>query len=177
MRNSFLAAAALGATVLSAGAFAQVTHTPVDATPYNISIKGIVYFPIDENLRSIDNMFGGAGLEYVFPTQLIRGSETFMEVDALLRTTASGNATIFPLTINQRFYTTGGIGRGGRTFFYLGAGVSWIDPRGQAKLTGHAGIGTDIGPRTFVEAALYFAEQDKNGLRNSGVGLSIGYRF
>lgn len=177
MRNCFLAAAALGATVLSAGAFGQVEHTPIDATPYNISVKGSIFLPIADNLEHVDNMFAGLGLEYLFPTQIIRGSETFLEADFLLRTTASSNVTIIPLTINQRFYTNGGIFGGGHTYFYLGGGVTWIDPHGQAKLTGHAGLGTDIGPKTFVEAAFYFSEQDQNGLRNTGVALSLGYRF
>ncbi|HVT12651.1 MAG TPA: hypothetical protein VHE55_10320 [Fimbriimonadaceae bacterium] len=181
MRNSFLAAATLGAAVLSASAFCQVVHTAVDATPYNISLKGSVYWPIDDNLRHVDHMFAGAGLEYLFPTQLIRGSETFMELDALLHTTASSNLTILPLTINQRFYSKPGsslFGHNGRSYFYLGGGVTWFDPRGAAKLTFHGGIGSDLGPRTFLEAAIYISEQDSNmGLRNSGVIASLGYRF
>lgn len=181
MRNSFLAAAALGATVLSAGAFAQVQHEPVDASPYNVSIKASLYWPIDTNLRHVDNMFGGIGAEYLFPTQIIKGSETFLELDALMHTTAGSNLTILPLTVNQRFSTKSGSGffgyRGGRSYFYLGGGVTWIDPHGGPKLTFHGGIGTDLGPKIFTEAAIYVAEQDNHAFRNSGVQLSIGYRF
>lgn len=181
MRNSFLAAATLGATVLSASAFCQVVHSPVDATPYNISVKGSLYWPIDSNLRNVDKMFAGIGVEYLFPVQLIRGSETFMEVDALLHTTSSSNLTVIPLTINQRFYSKPGssiFGHNGRSFMYLGGGVTWFDPRGAAKLTLHGGVGSDLGTRIFVEAAVYVSEQDNNlGIRNTGAQLSLGYRF
>ncbi len=180
MRNSFLAAITLGATVLSASAFSQVVHTPVDATPYNISIKGSLYWPIDDNLRNVDKLFAGGGIEYLFPVQLIRGSETYMEFDFFLRTTASSNVTAFPLTINQRFYggpASSPFGHNGRSFFFVGGGVSWIDPRGQAKLTAHGGVGTEIGPRIFLEGALFVSEQDNNGLRNTGASFSLGYRF
>ena len=180
MRNSFLATATLGATVLSASAFCQVTHQPVDATPYNISIKAGLYWPIDSNLRSVDSMFAGGGIEYLLPVQLIKQSETYFELDALLHTTASSNITIFPLTINQRFWGgpgSGLIGHEGRSYFALGGGVTWIDPKGQAKLTLHGAVGTDIGPRIFVEGALFISEQDGQGLRNTGALFSIGYRF
>ena len=180
MRNSFLAAATIGATVLSASAFSQVTHTPVDATPYNISIKAGLYWPIDSNLRSVDKLFSGLGLEYLFPTQIIRGSETYLEFDALLHTTASSNVTVFPLTINQRFWGAPGsslFGHQGRSYFSLGGGVTWIDPKGQAKLTLHGGVGSDIGPRIFLEASLFVSEGDNTGLRNTGALFSVGYRF
>jgi hypothetical protein len=180
MRNSFLAATALGATVLSASALGQVSHTPVDATPYNMSFKGSLYLPIDDTLRSIDNWFVGAGVEYLFPTQIIRGSETFLELDAFLHTTAGSNLTIIPLTLNQRFWGKPGsglFGSEGRTFFYVGAGVTWFDPRGQAELTGHFGIGSELGLRTYVEASLFVAEADRRGFRNTGATFSIGYRF
>lgn len=180
MRNSFLAAITLGATVLSASAFSQVGHEKIDATPYNISFKAGLFLPIDSNLRSVDSWFGGIGGEYVFPTQLIRGSETFLEVDAFLHTTASSNVTVFPLTLNQRFYSKEGssfFGHNGRSYFYLGGGVTWIDPHGSAKLTGHAGIGTELGPKTFLEGSIFFADADSNGLRNTGAFFAIGYRF
>jgi hypothetical protein len=180
MRNSFLAATALGATVLSASAFGQVSHTPVDATPYNMSFKGTLYLPIDDALRDIDNWFIGGGLEYLFPTQIIRGSETFLELDAFLHTTSSSNLTIIPLTINQRFWGKPGsslFGGTGRTFFYVGVGATWFDPFGQAKLTGHFGIGSELGPRTYTEASLFVAESDNRGFRNTGLTFSIGYRF
>ena len=180
MRNSFLAAATIGATVLSASALSQVTHTPVDATPYNISIKASLYWPIDSNLRSVDSLFAGGGIEYLFPTQLIRGSETYFELDALLHTTASSNITILPLTINQRFWGAPGsglFGHRGRSYFSVGGGVTWLDPKGQAKLTLHGAVGSDIGPRTFVEASLFVSEGDNSGLRNTGAMFSIGYRF
>lgn len=178
MRKSFLAAAVLGATVLSANALGQLTRTPIDATPYNISIKGGVFFPIDSNLRDVDNLFGGVGIEYLFPTQLISGSETFMELDWLFHTTAGDNLNGFPLTINQRFNMKGGLFGKGASYFYVGAGVTWFDPHGAAKFTGHVGVGTDIGPKVFVDAGLFFSEEDKNlGLRNTGLLMALGYRF
>jgi hypothetical protein len=179
MRNSFLATAVLGATVLSASSFAQVTSTAVDAYPYNMSIKGGVFFPLDDNLRSVDNLFGMLGAEYVFPTQLIRGSETFAEFDWIFHTTASSSVNVFPLTLNQRFWSQPGKGLfgTGRTYFFVGAGVTWIEPKGQAKLTFHGGLGAELGARTFIETSLYIGEQDSNLLRNSGIGVNVGYRF
>jgi hypothetical protein len=180
MRKSFLAAATLGATVLSASAFSQVVHTPVDATPYNISIKGMFYWPTDSNLRNIDTLFGGGGLEYLFPVQLIKGSETYMELDFLTHTTSSSNVNVFPLTINQRFYGKQGsafLTHSGRSFFFLGGGFSWIDPHGQAKLTFHAGVGSELGERIFMELGSYFSDANNAGVRNTGVSLALGYRF
>ncbi|HTQ10880.1 MAG TPA: hypothetical protein VMI31_12465, partial [Fimbriimonadaceae bacterium] len=131
-------------------------------------------------LQDVDHLFAGAGAEYLFPTQIIPGSETYLELDAFLHTTASSNITVFPLTLNQRFYGGPGsslFGREGRSFFFLGGGVTWIDPRGSAKLTFHGGFGSDIGPRMFTEAALFLSDGESSGLRNTGVSLSIGYRF
>jgi hypothetical protein len=180
MRNSFLATLTLGAAVLSANAFGQVSHTPVDATPYDFSFKAGLYLPIDSNLRNVDNLFGGLGFEYKFPTQLIRGSETFLEVDAIMHTTASSNIILFPATLNQRFYSKEGssmFGHNGRSYFYVGGGVTWIDPHGTSKFTGHVGVGSELGPHTFVEGSIYFADADNSGLRNTGVFFAIGYRY
>lgn len=181
MRTSLIALTTLGALVISAGAFGQADRTMIDATPYNISIKGGVYFPIDSNLRDVDSLFGGFGVEYLLPKQLIPGSETFFELDWLFHTTSSGNLNGFPLTINQRFWGgpgSGLFGNGGRSYLYAGLGATWFDPRGQARLTFHGGVGTTLGEKTFLEAAAYVAEQDKKlGVRNTGVLVSLGYRF
>jgi hypothetical protein len=176
MRNSFLAAITLGATVLSASAFAQVEHGGTDAYPYSLSLKGSFVLPLQDNLRDVDKWFAGASVEYLFPTQLIRGSETFMELGAYIHTTASNNVNIFPLTINQRFWGKPN-SNGNRSYAFVGAGVTWIEPKGSAKITGHVGFGMHIGPKTFVELGLYHAEQDSKGLRNSTALFSIGYRF
>ncbi len=180
MRNSFLAAISLSATVLSASALAQVSHHPIDAHPYNLSIKGSLYLPIDDPLRDLDNWFAGGSLEYLFPTQLIRGSETFLEIGAYVHTTASSNITIIPLTINQRFWGAPGssiFGGMGRSYFYAGLGVTWFAPRGSAELTARLGVGTELGQRTFLDASFFFSEEDPRGIRNTGVTFSVGYRF
>ena len=61
MRNSFLAAAALGATVLIASAIGQVTHTPIDATPYYITISKLSFGSATKPVAGAEGMVAPFG--------------------------------------------------------------------------------------------------------------------
>lgn len=180
MSKKFMAMALAAIGIVSV-ASAQSDDTRIDATPSYLTVRGGVLFPLDDGLRDASDFWGVIGLDYEFPTQLIRGSTTFLTGEWWLRTSSGDNGNIFPITINQRFYAKGGnrYYPEGRNYFFLGAGVAIIDVGGQSsgKWMIRGGVGTEIGPNILVEASASFSDESKSGARANGVGVTFGYRF
>ena len=169
-----LALAAIGITSV-AGAQA------IDATPSYLTFRGGILFPMDSNLRESSDLFGAVGADYEFPKQLIRGSTTFASVDWWFRTSNGDNGNVFPLAINQRFYSKGGNGMyaDGRNYFFVGAGVAIIDVAGKSsgKWMLRGGVGTEIGPNVIAEAVATFSDESSTKVRANGIAVYLGYRF
>lgn len=180
MTKKFMAMA-LATIGIVGGAFAQSDDTRIDATPSYLTLRGGIVFPLDDNLRESSDLFFGIGLDYEFQTQLIRGSTTFFSADWWLRTSNGDNGNVFPLAINQKFYTKreSRYYEGGRTYFFVGAGVAVIDVAGSssAKWMIRGGVGMEIGPNLIAEAVGTYSDESSTKVRAAGVGVYVGYRF
>jgi len=172
---------ALAAIGFTGVASAQSTSTKIDATPSYLTFRGGIVFPLDSSLRESSDFFGAIGIDYEFPTQLIRGSETFLSVDWYFKGSTGANGNVFPITLTQRFYTGHGNSyySGGRSYFFVGGGVAIIDVahKSEGKWCIRGGIGTELGPNIIAEGSLLLSDQTSNGVRANAVGVFIGYRF
>jgi hypothetical protein len=179
--NKKLMAMALAAIGIVGGAFAQSSDTRIDATPSYLTFRGGILFPLDDNLRESSDLFGALGVDYEFPTQLIRGSTTYASLEWWFRTSNGDNGNVFPLAVNQRWYSKSGNGwyPEGRNYFFIGAGVAIIDVAGKSsgKWMLRGGVGTEIGPNIIAEAVLNFSDESSTKVRANGVGLFVGYKF
>jgi hypothetical protein len=180
MTKKFMAMA-LATIGIVGGAFAQSDSTRIDATPSDLTLRGGLIFPLDDNLREASDLFAGIGLDYDFRTQLIRGSTTFFSAEWWLRASNGDNGNVFPLAINQRWYT----GRqspyydGGRFYFFAGIGAAIIDVAGEsnAKWMVRGGIGAELGPNIVAEGVFTWSDESSTKVRASGLGVWIGYKF
>ena len=180
MNKTFMttAVAALGIVGV---ACAQSSSTQIDATPSNLTLRGGIVLPLDNHLRDASDLFGGVGLDYEFPSQMIKGSTTYASVDWWFRASNGDNGNVFPLTITQHFYTGHGNSyyKDGRSYFFVGGGIAVIDVGGKssAKFCLRGGLGTELGPNIIAEASLTLSDRSKTDVRANGVGVYIGYRF
>lgn len=180
MNKTFIttAVAALGIVGV---ACAQSSTTQIDATPSYLTLRGGLVFPLDDNLRENSDLYGALGLDYEFPTQLIKGSTTFASVDWWFKGSNGGNGNVFPLTITQHFYTGKGNSyyREGRSYFFVGGGIAIIDVanKSSSKFCLRGGVGTELGPNIIAEASLTLSDRSKTDVRANAVGVYIGYRF
>jgi hypothetical protein len=182
MRRTIQFAAIAAALGICGVASAQNSGQRTDATPVGFTFRGGVVFPLDEDLRKTADLFFGLGADYVFPTQLIRGSETFASLDWFARATNGQNGNVFPIALNQRFYSRPGSGlynREFRNYVFIGAGAAIIDIGGSStKFMLRGGAGTELGPNIVAEAVLTFSDKaDKTGVRANALGVYFGYRF
>lgn len=173
-------AAALAAVGIVGGAIAQET-AKIDATPSYLTFRGGLLFPLDDNLRESSDLFGAIGIDYEFPTQLIRGSTTYASIDWWFRTSNGDNGNVFPIAINQRFYSKGGskFYDEGRSYFFVGAGVAIIDVAGKStgKWMLRGGVGMEIGPNVIAEGVITFSDESSTKVRANGIGVYLGYKF
>lgn len=174
-----LALAAMGITGIAA---AQSADTRIDATPSYLTFRGGLLFPLDSNLRENSDLYGSLGVDYEFPTQLVKGSTTFASVDWWLRTSNGDNGNVFPIAINQKFYSNNkgnGFYADGRSYFFIGAGVAIIDVAGKSssKWMLRGGVGMEIGPNVIAEAIATFSDESSAKVRANGIGVYLGYRF
>jgi len=175
-------AAALAAVGIVGGAIAQTDSTRIDATPSFLTFRGGLVFPLDNNLREASDLFAGIGIDYEFPTQLIKGSTTYASVDWWLRASNGSNGNVFPIAINQRFYSKGSgtsMYDEGRTYFFVGAGVAIIDiaSKSTGKWMVRGGVGAEIGPNVIAEGVITFSDESSTKVRANGIGVYLGYKF
>lgn len=173
MRN-LTAVAVVAALGIAGAASAQQTRT-LNLTPSGLSVRGGVVFPLDSNLRDVSNSLIGLGVDYQLPTPLIKGGETYLAFDYFAKKIAGEGGRVWPVTINQRVYANNNGGR--RTYYFLGAGVAFIDVnKAQTVLALRGGFGTELSDRIFAEVAGTVSEKGKDTSANA-VGLYLGYRF
>ena len=174
-------AMALATIGIVGGALAQSDDTSIDATPSYLTFRGGLIFPLDDNLRESSDLFGAIGLDYEFKTQLLRGSTTYFSAEWWFRASNGDNGNVFPLAINQRWYT----GRqspyyeGGRFYFFAGIGAAIIDVAGKssAKWMLRGGIGTELGPNVIAEGVLTWSDESSTKVSANSVGVYLGYKF
>ena len=180
MNKTFLLAvvAAFGITGIPS---AQNADTRIDATPSDLTFRGGIVLPIDDNLREASDFFGAIGVDYEFKTQLIKGSTTYMSADWYFKGSNGSNGNVFPIAINQRFWGSKGspFWSEGRSYFFIGGGVAIIDvaSKSSTKFMLRGGIGTEIGPNIIAEATLTLSDRSSTDVRANAVGIFLGYRF
>ena len=175
-----LIAMALAAIGIVSGAMAQSDDTRIDATPSYLTFRGGLVIPWDDNLREASDLFGGVGIDYEFPTQIVRGATTYFSADWWFRTSNGDNGNVFPLAVNLRFYSNSGISMypEGRSYFFVGAGVAIIDVgKSTAKWMIRGGVGTQLGPNIIAEGVLTFSDESSTKVRANGLGVYLGYKF
>lgn len=180
MNKKFMAMA-LAAIGIVGGAMAQSDDTRIDATPSYLTFRGGLLFPLDDNLRESSDLFGAIGIDYEFPSQLIRGSTTYFSAEWWFRTSNGDNGNVFPLAFNQRWYTghQNRFYEGGRSYFFVGIGAAIIDVAGKssAKWMLRGGVGTEIGPNIIAEGVLTWSDESSTRVSATGVGVYLGYKF
>lgn len=171
----------LAAFAAALGFVGVASAQPIDAAPSNLTFRGGVVFPLDDNLREASDLFFGVGIDYLFPNQIIRAgnSETYFSVDWFVKGTSGARGNVFPLAINQRFYSdVSGISRYGRTYFTLGLGAAVIDVnRSATRFLVRGGVGVELGPNVVAEAIATFSDKTRDNVRANALGVYVGYRF
>ena len=97
MKRLSLIALALATTAIS---FAQNT----DYTPTNLAFRLGFAYPLNDTTRDLSKRFIGVGADYYFPTQFIRGSQTYLSIDWLGKSGNGAKGNVFPIMLNQKFY-------------------------------------------------------------------------
>ncbi len=173
MRKNYIAV--LIGTLAITG-IAAASGRPLDATPTGMSIRGGVAFPIDGTYSRGQSSLLNIGLEFELPTPLLAGGDTFIALDYQTKGFSGNRGSVFPLTINQRFYGKGR-SEGNRTFGFLGVGVAFVDyTSSNTVLCARGGFGAELSTNVFVETEVTIAEL-ADGLRPNSIGVSFGYRF
>mgnify|MGYP005836293567 CR=1 FL=1 len=174
MKRFLIGAAALAGMSLSALAPAQVDRI-TDATPYNFSFRGGWVLPIDDKLSDFADSLIGIGVDYIPPTQFLRGSETFFSIDYIFKSTSGKKGSIFPIHVNQRFYSDPATKMG--SYWLVGVGAHVFDIEGtKTGFGGRVGLGVRMSDQLFLESSAFFSEEVKN-VRNVSIGVHVGYRF
>jgi len=170
----FTVAATVAAFGIVGVAAAQSSNSP-DLTPTGVTVRLGASIPLDSSLTNLGNTLLDFGAEYTIPTPLIKGGETFLSVDYWGRNLNFGQGSVVPLFINQRWYT--GSTETKRTYFFLGAGIDFIDVVSSNTALGlRGGFGEELGEHIIAEVAGYISDR-AGGARANAVTFSIGYRF
>lgn len=144
--------------------------------PSGLSVRGGVVLPVDNSLENLGSNLIGIGVEYLLPTPLVRGGgETFLSLDYMAPRIGGPKGSVWPLAVNQRWYTNSSSIR--RNYAYLGLGVTFVDVASSGSTIGvRGGVGTELGDRIFAEVGGFLSDKVK-GVNANGVGLYLGYRF
>ncbi|MBX3118323.1 MAG: hypothetical protein KF784_04600 [Fimbriimonadaceae bacterium] len=162
--------AALAATIgTSAAASAQKLG---DVTPYNFAFRiGLVY-PVNDNLRDINDNFILLGADYTFTSQYLKNSDTFLSIDYIAKALNGDQGSYWPILINQRFYGQDGM------YWMVGAGIVNADfTRTDTVFGARVGVGKNLGPNIFAEASFFWSDKIRGDLHANSIGFSLGYRF
>jgi hypothetical protein len=173
IQNLVAVAALVG---LGGSAIAQNESSRIDAYPYNLSIRGGVGLPIDENFRDFSKSLIAVGADYLLRRSLIKGGESYLSFDYIVKDTKNDTNRVIPIAINQKFYQ-GAEGEENRPYYFVGLGVTFVSENSSnTVLSGRAGIGLDLGERIFTEATLFLGDRAAN-IRPNLIGIYLGYKF
>ncbi|MBS1724024.1 MAG: hypothetical protein JSS66_13850 [Armatimonadetes bacterium] len=163
--------------VLAALGSAAYASAQAVGTPTNLAFRLGYAYPIDNETRDLVRNFIGVGADYFFERGLLQGGETTISLDWLGKSGSGAKGNIFPICLNQRWYSVNGMEPGRRSYFQLGAGVAIVDVTStKTVLAGRAGYGVEFGEHIFGELNFFFSD-DANGARATSIGAYLGYRF
>lgn len=163
---------------LGLAAVAPAVQQDTFGYPSNLSLRLGWVYPIDSVTRDNSRSLIGVGAEYFLDRSLLEGGETTISFDWLGKSGSGAKGNLFPIMLNQRFYTSEGTGYGTeRTYWYVGAGVTFIDvTNSDTVLTVGTGFGKELGQNIFGEVRFLYSDSG-GGARATSVGAYIGYRF
>lgn len=169
-----ITAAAVLAALGTAGAASAQTRI-IDLQPVGVTVRGGVVLPLDSTLERLNNSLIGIGIEYQMNRSLLSKGETFIALDYFTPRVAGNKGSVWPLTINQRWYTDENALR--RRYYFLGIGASFIDIVNSETAIGvRGGFGAELGDRIIAEVSGYLSDK-AGGARANAVGVYLGYRF
>ena len=161
----------LAAICASAFASAQIGN------PVNLSFRGGFVYSLDEFTRDITGNLIGFGADYYLDRSLLEGGETYLSFDWLGRGLNGDKGNLFPICLNQRWYSSGDYESANRRYYFLGIGVAVIDVvNTNTVAAARLGFGQEFGQHVFGELALVYSDAS-SGARATSVGAYLGYRF
>lgn len=170
--KSLLVLAALGG--LAAASSAQSLESPT-----NIAFRLGIAFPFDERTRDATGNLLDVGADFFLNRSLIKGerTETFFSVDWLSKSGNGSKGNMFPILVNQRWYSPQTMGDENRTYFHAGLGVALMDiGHSETVLAGRFGGGMEFSRHLFGEAN-FLVTGDADGYRGTSIAFQVGYRF
>lgn len=170
--KSILILAAMGG--LAAASSAQSLESPT-----NLAIRLGIHFPFDENVRDASGNLVNVGVDFFLQRSLLKGerTESYFSVDWLSKSGNGDKGNIFPILINQRWYSPQATGDENRTYFHAGVGAALMDVgSSDTVLAARIGAGVEFSKHLFGEAN-FLITGDADGYRGTGIGLQLGYRF
>lgn len=173
MKRVLLTAAASAAILTAAlPAFADQASDKFNSTQFSLRVGA--YYPFDNSLSSVDSIWFAAGIDAELEWNLISGARSVISIDWFTRNSGA-NGQAIPVILNQRWYSGG---EGYRTYFQLGAGVSFNDfNQSDTVFAGRAGLGFEWNGNLFFEANFYLTGDDTVGANITGIAGFIGIRF
>lgn len=168
-----------GISVLAAVGLVSVSCAQnIYEEPENVAFRLGYVYPIDADLRDAASSYIGVGIDF-FPTgfNLFDEGQTYVSFDWLGKSGSGAKGNVFPIMLNQRYYSDSGMPGAGRTYWQFGLGVAVIDVNStDTVLAARAGIGKEFGENLFGEANFLYSESGA-GVRATSLGFYIGYRF
>ncbi|MFY9235195.1 MAG: hypothetical protein WAO58_12140 [Fimbriimonadaceae bacterium] len=175
MRRYLNLAALVGALAVSGISSGQSNYYPI-----NLSFRAGGVFPIDDNLADLGNSLFGLGIDYRIDKPFFEGGETFFSLDWFSGTTTGRKGNVFPVMVNQKWYTRQSEdgSEGSRSYFFLGAGAVFIDVAGSDTVIGlRGGVGVELGSAFFTEGTFFISDRARGDVRATAAGVYLGYRF
>ena len=143
----------------------------------NLSFRAGFVYSLDNFTRNITGNLIGVGVEFYLDRSLMAGGETTISLDWMGKGMNGDQGNMFPIMINQRWYTGGDYESANRTYYYIGAGVAIIDIISTNTVpAARFGVGSEFGEHIFAEFTPVYRDSS-SGARASSVGLYLGYRF
>lgn len=180
VKRTFLAAIAL-ATIAAPGVATAQSMTNM-STPYGLRLRAGIVFGLSDEVKNTASAFLGIGADYSFEKSLFPGSETYLSVDWITKT-SKGHVNVIPIMLGQRFLldrTVSGETAVSRGYAFLSAGPVIIDaPASKTTRIGlRAGFGLEFNEHMFGEFAFLFTDRQKGtGANANTVGIYAGYKF
>lgn len=162
--------------IIATVAVATVAHAQ-ESSPIKADIRAGVQFPASADLSGT---FWGLGVDLTFDKSLLRGSETFLSVDWVTKSSRNNRNNMFPIMLNQRWQLQqAGMESPVSTYAFAGVGLAIVDfGVSSTVLAGRIGLGANFSPNVFGEAAFIITSRAKTtDIQGNHFGLYIGYRF
>lgn len=146
-------------------------------TPVNLSFRAGFVYSLDNVTRDLTGNMIGVGFEFYLDRSLMEGGETTLSVDWMGKGLNGDKGNMFPMMLNQRWYTSGDYESANRAYYYIGVGVAIIDVISTNTVAAaRFGIGSEFGEHMYGEMTLVYSDAS-SGARATSVGVYLGYRF